>query len=94
LLLALLSHTMLCGAAEAQTFRAASSAGVTSGATALTITKPSGIASGDALIAAIAVKPNTATITPPSGWSLIRRTDQASATANSQAIYSKVAGSY
>ena len=44
------------------------------------------------MIAAIAFRPNTATITPPSGWTLIRRTDQSAATASSQATYYRVAG--
>ena len=82
----------LHGNLYAQSFRAAASAGVTSGTTSLTINKPTGTTSGDVMIAAIAVRPNTATITAPSGWTLIRRTDQASGTVNSQAIYRKVDG--
>ena len=81
LILALLLNAMLCGAAEAQNFRAAASAAVASGVTALTITKPAGTVSNDVMIAAIAVRPNTATITAPSGWTLVRRTDQSTATA-------------
>ena len=71
-------------------FRAAASA-TTTGAT-LTITKPTGTAANDVLIASIAVTPSTATITPPSGWTLVRRTDNAGPTSNSLAVYSKVAG--
>ena len=63
-----------------------------SGVTSLTINKPAGTVSNDVMIAAIAVRPDTATITAPSGWTLVRRTDQSTATANSQAIYRKVAG--
>jgi len=35
------------------------------------------------MIASIAVGPNTVTITPPAGWALVRRTDQATGTSNS-----------
>ncbi len=80
------------GAEEHAAFRAAASAGAPSGTLTLTIAKPTGTVSGDVMIAAIGVRPNTAVITPPSGWTLIRRTDQASGAANSQAIYRKVAG--
>ena len=44
------------------------------------------------MIASIAVKPNTATITAPAGWTLQRRTDNANATASSLAVYYRVAG--
>jgi RHS repeat-associated protein len=70
-------------------FRAAASA-TTTGAT-LTITKPSGTATNDVLVASIAVTPSTATITPPSGWTLVRRLDNAGPTANSLAVYYKAA---
>jgi hypothetical protein len=43
------------------------------------------------MVAAIAVRPNTGTITA-SGWTLVRRTDNATGNANSLAIYYKVAG--
>jgi len=62
------------------------------GSTTLTITKPAGVAQNDVMIASIAVGPNTATITPPAGWALVRRMDQASGTSNSLAVYSKLAG--
>ncbi len=70
-------------------FRAAASA-ATTGAT-LTITKPSGTATNDVLIASIAVAPSSATIAPPSGWTLVRRTDNAGPSSNSLAVYYKVA---
>ena len=70
-------------------FRAAASA-ATTGAT-LTITKPSGTATNDVLIASIAVTPSSATLTPPSGWTLVRRTDNAGPTSNSLAVYYKAA---
>jgi hypothetical protein len=70
-------------------FRAAASA-TTAGAT-LTITKPSGVAANDVLIASIGLTPSSATLTAPSGWTLVRRTDNAGPTANSLAVYYKVA---
>jgi hypothetical protein len=72
------------------TFRVASSGGAASGN--LVINAPSGTLTSDVLIASIAVRPNTATITAPAGWTLIRRTDNANATASSLAVYYKVAG--
>ena len=44
------------------------------------------------MIAAIAFRPNTATITEPSGWTLIRLTNSTTYNTNSQAIYRLVAG--
>ena len=78
--------------ARAQAFRAAAQAGATSGVLTLTINKPAGTISGDVMIAAIAVRPNTATITAPAGWTLIRRTNNANTNMSSQATYRKVAG--
>ena len=71
-------------------FRAANSA-VASGGT-LTITKPSGTAANDVLIASVAVAPSSVAISPPSGWTLVRRMDNAGPTSNSLAVYYKVAG--
>jgi MSHA biogenesis protein MshQ len=51
-------------------YRSPASAGVSSGN--LIISKPAGTVSGDFMIAAIAVRPNTATITAPSGWAQVR----------------------
>src|SRR5258706_14748137 len=70
-------------------FRSAASA-TTTGAT-LTITKPTGVALNDVLIASIGLTPSSGTITPPSGWTLVRRTDNAGPTSNSLAVYYKVA---
>lgn len=79
-------------ASTAITFRAAAQAGAASGVLTLTINKPTGTVQNDVMIASIAVRPNTATITPPGGWTLVRRMDNANATANSLAVYRKVAG--
>ena len=59
----------------------------------VTIARPAGTAPGDVMLASIAVRPVEADITPPPGWTLIRRTDQTSSgTAQSLATYYKVAG--
>ena len=71
-------------------FRSAASNGVASGS--LTINKPAGTVQNDVMIAAIAVRPETGTITPPSGWTLVNRYDNANANQNSLAIYYRVAG--
>jgi len=70
-------------------FRAAASA-TTTGST-LTITRPTGVVANDVMIAAIGVTPSSAVITPPAGWALVRRTDNAGPTANSLAVFYKVA---
>jgi len=58
----------------------------------LTIPKPTGTVAGDFMVAAIGVQDDSVTITPPSGWTLVRRMDQASGTDNSLAVYTKAAG--
>ncbi len=57
----------------------------------LDVPTPSGIEAGDVLIAAIAIRPSTATITPPAGWTLIRRTDATGGASNSLATYRRIA---
>jgi hypothetical protein len=52
------------------TFRAASSAATTP-ITTLALGKPSGVTTNDVLLAAISVD-GTPSITPPSGWTLVR----------------------
>ncbi|HLF79735.1 MAG TPA: RHS repeat-associated core domain-containing protein [Dehalococcoidia bacterium] len=74
-------------------FRAASSAGAASGVTSLVVNKPSGVAQNDVMVASIAVRPKTAVITPPSGWTLVRRSNNSNSNTNSLAVYTKVAGS-
>lgn len=74
-------------------FRAAASATAASGVLVLAINVPTGTLENDVMIAAIAVRPSSATITAPSGWTLVRRTDNAGPTdSNSLAVYSRVAG--
>jgi RHS repeat-associated protein len=71
-------------------FRSAASA-TTTGAT-LTLTKPTGVVANDVLIASIGLTPSSVAISPPAGWTLVRRTDNAGPTSNSLAVYYKVAG--
>jgi hypothetical protein len=44
------------------------------------------------MTASIAVRPETTTITPPGGWTLVRRMDNTTANQNSLAVYRKLAG--
>ncbi len=80
---------MIQPAAAGNAFRSASSTSVTSGSP--TVVKPAGTAAGDILIAAVAVRPDTATITPPAGWALVRQLSNSNATANLLAVYYKAA---
>ncbi len=59
----------------------------------ISINVPVGTTTDDVMLAAIAVGPSTTTITAPSGWTLLNRVDQGTATSNSQAIYYRVATS-
>ncbi len=59
---------------------------------AITINKPTGTVQNDVMVASIAVRPQTTIVTPPSGWTLIRRIDNATANSNSLITYRKVAG--
>src|SRR5437879_8948581 len=55
------------------------------------ISKPSGTVAGDVMIATIAVRPNTATITAPAGWTpVLPRVDNSAGT-ESLAIYRRTA---
>lgn len=73
-------------------FRAAASAAAPSGTLSLSVNVPTGTTASDVMVASIAVRPNTAAITAPAGWTLVRRVDNASATASSLAVYYRVAG--
>ena len=74
------------------TFVASAKDQANSGDTTLAINKPAGTAQNDVMIASVAIRPNSATVTPPSGWTLVRRTDSTSGTSNSLLVYRKVAG--
>jgi hypothetical protein len=78
-------------AASWVSYRSAASAGVSSGN--LAISKPTGTVSGDFMIASIAVRPNTATITAPSGWTLVRLlVNSNDPVGEAQAVYRLLAG--
>ena len=51
-------------------YRGATSAGSTVAATSITLARPSGVVTGDVLIAAV-TRPATTVLTPPSGWTAI-----------------------
>jgi RHS repeat-associated protein len=71
------------------TFRAAASAASRAGN--LSINKPAGVGAGDVLVASVAVRPSSAVITPPAGWTLVRRLDNPGSSSNSLAVFHKVA---
>ncbi|MCK5944553.1 MAG: Ig-like domain-containing protein, partial [Planctomycetes bacterium] len=73
--------------------RGASSAGQGSGVTTLTLTTPTETVAGDVMVAAIAIRPYTASITTPSGWTLVRRSDASGGASNSLAVYTRTATS-
>ena len=60
------------------------------GSNGLTISKPTGAVAGDVLVAQLVVNSSSTTITPPSGWTLIRSTSSGSSVI--MASYDKVAG--
>jgi len=68
-------------------FRGAASAATT--AATLSVNKPAATVSGDLMIASIAVRSAAVTITPPSGWTLVRRTDNSPEA--SLSVYYKIA---
>lgn len=90
---ALLCAALLCvhvGTAEAAVaFRSAASAAGGTNAN-ITINKPSGAIQNDVLIASIAFRPETLTVTPPPGWSLVRRQENANTQGNAVGVYMKV----
>lgn len=60
----------------------------------LTVIRPATVTSGDVLIGSVVARlPDTASITPPSGWTLIRRDSGAAGSPLTQALFYKVAGS-
>src|SRR3990172_7416901 len=75
----------------APVFRASASASAATGVLTLTIARPANTVENDVMVAAIGVSASAPTITPPTGWTLVRKTDNAAANANSLAVYYKVA---
>ena len=58
----------------------------------LTISVPAGTVANDVMIASIAVQLYTAGVTPPAGWTLVRRINNTANTTNSLYVYLRVAG--
>jgi hypothetical protein len=58
----------------------------------LVITKPAGTLSGDLMLLSIAARSSTATITPPSGWTLLLTTTNGTNTRSMLKTYYKIAG--
>ena len=71
------------------TFRSASTADNAS-TTSLSVTRPAGVVTGDALLAVVDVR-GAPTITAPAGWTLVRVDNNG--TTLKQAVYIKIAGS-
>ena len=83
--------TFVVRAATTISLRAKVTATNGAGLTTLTIAKPSGTSANDVLVAQLVVNSSSTTITPPTGWKLIRNTN--TATALLMASYYKVATS-
>src|ERR1051325_2422340 len=87
--LTLLGSVVVRGASQAGAGSGIACRGASSGssgsATSLSLAKPTGLASGDLLLAGIYVT-GSPTITPPSGWTLVQSTAKSY-------IYDKFAGS-
>jgi hypothetical protein len=79
-------------ASAAVGFRAASSVNLNGSALTLTINVPAGTLGGDLMVAGITIRPTSATITAPAGWTLQRRQNNTNPNDSSLAIYYRVAG--
>ena len=73
------------------TFINAATAFVETGVTTITVNKPTNTENGDVMIAAFALRPNTATVSTLAGWTSIRNTSNANSTSNRLATFFKVA---
>src|SRR5258705_435273 len=91
-LLAALALSASTGASEAAVAHRSSSSVTVATGNAM-INKPAGTVNGDVMVAAVAVRPNTVSITPPTGWTLIQRVDNPNASSSSIALYYRVASS-
>jgi len=60
-------------------------------AAGLTIAVPAGTGLGDVMVAAIAVRPSTVTITPPAGWTAYSAIEQPATNSNRQQLFTRVA---
>jgi MSHA biogenesis protein MshQ len=57
----------------------------------LDVGTPAGTLPGDVLVAAIGTRPDGASITPPAGWTFVRRMDNPSGASSSLAVYRRIA---
>jgi RHS repeat-associated protein len=57
----------------------------------LSISTPSGVQANDVLVAAVGFNNVGAAVTPPAGWTLVRRVNNTATTANALAVYRRVA---
>ena len=90
--LAVVAGGLVASRAEAAiAFRSGASVDQNGQAASIMINKPTGTAKGDLLIASIAVRPQTATITAPTGWTLVNRQNNPNGDPNALAVYTKVA---
>lgn len=60
-------------------------------AAGLTVATPTGTAADDVMIATLAMRPSSISVTPPAGWTQLRRTDQGAGNSNSLVTYYRVA---
>jgi hypothetical protein len=72
-------------------FHGAATGSSPSGTTTLTLSVPAATVPNDVMIASVAFRPSTVVLTPPAGWTLVRRIDNATGSANSLAIYGRLA---
>lgn len=77
---------------SAITLRSGASAGQGSGVLTLELPTPPGTVAGDFLLAGLAVRPSTAAVSAPAGWTLIRRVDNANSPSHSLLTYQRWAG--
>lgn len=91
LLFVLGMHFSPSALAQVVSFRSSSQASVQSGN--LSIAQPAGTSSGDVMVATIAARPSSITVTAPSGWTLVRQVVQSSGSTLSLQTYYKVATS-
>jgi outer membrane protein assembly factor BamB len=90
---ACLTGLLPTSADAAVAFRAASSKDQNGSASTIVLNKPTGTIKGDVLVAMIAVRPYNATITAPTGFTLLNRQNNNNGNDNALAVYWKIATS-
>lgn len=86
----LLAVILLTGPAGAVQFQSASTFASANNATAVTLAKPATLNANDVMLAFVSIRGGATTLTAPSGWSLVDRTDHATVDLT-QAVYSRIA---